>query len=247
MAVIEPGALVAEGACVGAGSYVGEGCVVGKDSYLYPRVTLYRNVKLGERVMVHSGAVLGADGFGYAQSDTGALKVPQVGSVVVEDDVEIGANTSIDRGTLGGTRIGNGTKIDNLVKIAHNVPIGQHCIIVSQVGIAGSTRVGHGVIIAGQAGIVDHIEIGDGVKIGAGSGVSGNLTAGGAPWEARRERYQRRSVFSPTWPDFPIGPNDFAPLRTRSQQPQNRRICRPLGQHLPAFGGRFLPGPSRLL
>jgi UDP-3-O-[3-hydroxymyristoyl] glucosamine N-acyltransferase len=197
MAVIEPGAEVAEGACVGAGSYVGEGCVVAKDTYLYPRVTLYRNVKLGERVMVHSGAVLGADGFGYAQSQTGALKVPQVGSVVVEDDVEIGANTTIDRGTLGATRIGKGTKIDNLVMIAHNVQIGQHCIIVSQVGIAGSTRVGNGVIIAGQVGIVDHIEIGDGAVIGAGSGVSGNLTAGktylGSP---AREISETKRIFA---------------------------------------------------
>lgn len=177
-AVIEPGAEIAEGACVGAGGYVGEGCRVGKDTYLYPRVTLLRSVKLGERVIVHSGAVLGADGFGYAQSESGALKVPQVGSVVVEDDVEIGANTTIDRGTLGATRVGKGTKIDNLVMIAHNVQIGQHCIIVSQVGIAGSTRVGNGVIIAGQVGIADHLEVGDGVIIAAKSGVAGNLEPG---------------------------------------------------------------------
>lgn len=188
LAQIEAGAQVMEGAHVGAGSYVGEGCVVGKDSYLFPRVTLYRDVKLGERVMVHPGAVLGADGFGYAHSDAGALKVPQVGSVVVEDDVEIGANTTIDRGTLGATRIGKGTKIDNLVMIAHNVQIGQHCILVSQVGIAGSTRVGNGVVMAGQVGIADHVDIGDGVTIGAQSGVPSHLDAGktylGSPaWE----------------------------------------------------------------
>lgn len=177
-ALIESGAEVGEGAFVGAGCYVGHGCVVGREAYLFPRVTLYRDVKLGERVMVHSGAVLGADGFGYAQSDAGALKVPQVGSVVVEDDVEIGANTTIDRGTLGPTRIGKGTKIDNLVMIAHNVQIGQHCIIVSQVGIAGSTRVGNGVIMAGQVGVADHLDIGDGVIIAAKSGVPGHLEAG---------------------------------------------------------------------
>jgi UDP-3-O-[3-hydroxymyristoyl] glucosamine N-acyltransferase len=197
LAVIEPGAEVAEGACVGAGSYVGEGCFVGKDSYLYPRVTLYRNVRLGERVLVHSGAVLGADGFGYAQSEAGALKVPQVGSVEIEDDVEIGANTTIDRGTLGATRIGKGTKIDNLVMIAHNVQIGRHCILVSQVGIAGSTHVGHGVIIAGQVGIADHAEIGDGVTIGAKSGVSGSLEAGktylGSP---AREVSEAKRIFA---------------------------------------------------
>jgi len=196
-AQVEAGAEVQEGAYVGAGSYVGEGCVVGRESFLYPRVTLYRDVKLGDRVMVHPGAVLGADGFGYAQSKSGALKVPQIGSVVVEDDVEIGANTTIDRGTLGPTRIGKGTKIDNLVMIAHNVQIGQHCIIVSQVGIAGSTRVGHGVTIAGQVGISDHAEIGDGVTIGAKSGVHGQLAAGktylGSP---ARELSETKRIFA---------------------------------------------------
>jgi len=196
-AVIEAGAEVLEGACVGAGSYVGEGCVVGKDCYLYPRVTLCRNVKLGERVMVHPGVVLGADGFGYAQSEGGALKVPQIGSVVVEDDVEIGANTTVDRGTLGATRIGKGTKIDNLVMIAHNVQIGRHCIIVSQVGIAGSARIGNGVIIAGQVGITDHSDIDDGVTIGAKSGVHGHLVAGktylGSP---ARELSEAKRIFA---------------------------------------------------
>jgi UDP-3-O-[3-hydroxymyristoyl] glucosamine N-acyltransferase len=177
-AVVESGARVEAGAYVGAGCYLGAHVRVGRDTYLYPNTTIYHGVDLGQRVIVHSGVVLGADGFGYAQSEKGALKVPQVGNVVVEDDVEIGANTTIDRGTLGATRIGKGTKIDNLVMIAHNVQIGEHCILVSQVGIAGSTRVGKGVIMAGQVGVADHLEIGDGVVIAAKSGVPGDLSAG---------------------------------------------------------------------
>jgi UDP-3-O-[3-hydroxymyristoyl] glucosamine N-acyltransferase len=178
LAVVETGARVEAGAYVGAGCYVGRESKVGSDSYLYPNTTLYHGVDLGQRVIVHSGVVLGADGFGYAESDKGALKVPQVGGVVVEDDVEIGANTTIDRATLGVTRIGKGTKIDNLVMIGHNVQIGEHCILVSQVGIAGSTRVGKGVVMAGQVGVADHLDIGDGVVIAAQSGVPGNLRAG---------------------------------------------------------------------
>jgi UDP-3-O-[3-hydroxymyristoyl] glucosamine N-acyltransferase len=177
-AVACAGATVGPGACVGAGSYIGKGCVVGEGCYLYPRVTLYADVRLGQRVIVHSGAVLGADGFGFARSPEGALKIPQVGGVVIGNDVEIGANTTIDRATLGHTRVGRGTKIDNLVMIAHNVEIGEHCLIVAQVGIAGSTKVGNGVIIAGQAGLVGHIEIGDGVTIGAQSGIANDLAAG---------------------------------------------------------------------
>ena len=177
-AVVCANAKVGPGASVGAGSYVGKGCEIGEACYLYPRVTLYADVRLGRRVIVHSGAVLGADGFGFARSPEGALKIPQVGGVVICDDVEIGANTTIDRATLGDTKVGRGTKIDNLVMIAHNVEIGEHCLIVAQVGIAGSTKVGNGVIIAGQAGLVGHIEIGDGVTIGAQSGIPGDLEAG---------------------------------------------------------------------
>jgi UDP-3-O-[3-hydroxymyristoyl] glucosamine N-acyltransferase len=177
-AVVAAGAEIGPGVCIGAGGIVGRDCVVGEDSYLYPRVTLYPKVRLGRRVIVHAGAVLGADGFGFAQSPQGALKIPQVGGVQIGDDVEIGANTTIDRATLGNTKIGRGTKIDNLVMIAHNVEIGAHCLIVSQVGIAGSTKVGDGVIIAGQAGLVGHIEIGRDVKIGAQSGVANDLEPG---------------------------------------------------------------------
>jgi UDP-3-O-[3-hydroxymyristoyl] glucosamine N-acyltransferase len=177
-AVVCAGTLIGPGVCVGAGCYVGQDGKIGEGSYLYPHVTLYARVQIGRRVIVHSGAVVGADGFGFAKSPEGALKIPQVGGVQIGDDVEIGANTTIDRATLGDTKVGRGTKIDNLVMIAHNVEIGEHCLIVSQVGIAGSTKIGNGVIIAGQAGLVGHIEIGDGVTIGAQSGVPNDLEAG---------------------------------------------------------------------
>ena len=194
---IEAGARIGADCCVAAGGYIGSGAQLSDECYLYPRVTVLGGVRLGHRVIVHSGAVLGADGFGFARSDEGALKVPQIGGVRVEDDVEIGANTTIDRGTLDDTHIGKGTKIDNLVMIGHNVEIGHHCIIVSQVGIAGSTQIGNGVVIAGQAGIADHLKIGDGVTIAAKSGVPGHLEAGktymGAP---AREASEARRLYA---------------------------------------------------
>lgn len=186
--VVEAGARIGANSVLMPGCYVGVQASIGEGTLLYPRVTVREECVIGDRCILHPGVVIGADGFGFAFDDGRYHKVPQVGIVVVGNDVEIGANTTIDRGTLGPTRIGRGTKIDNLVMIAHNVQIGRHCIIVSQVGIAGSTRVGHGVTIAGQVGIADHLEIGDGVAIGAKSGVHTNLDAGktylGSPaWE----------------------------------------------------------------
>jgi UDP-3-O-[3-hydroxymyristoyl] glucosamine N-acyltransferase len=133
---------------------------------------------LGDRVIVHSGTVIGSDGFGFVRDGDRYRKVPQIGNVVVEDDVEIGANVTVDRAAMGSTRIGRGSKIDNLVQIAHNVQIGEHCIIVAQVGISGSTEVGANAVIAGQVGIVGHIEIGAGAQIGAKSGVSKSVKPG---------------------------------------------------------------------
>jgi UDP-3-O-[3-hydroxymyristoyl] glucosamine N-acyltransferase len=135
-------------------------------------------VRLGRRVIVHSGAVIGDDGFGYAHDGRGHRKIPQVGTVVLEDDVEIGANTTIDRAMLGETLIRQGTKIDNLVQIAHNVEIGEHSIIVAQVGISGSCTIGRGVILAGQVGVVDHLTVGDGAIVEAQSGLSTDVEAG---------------------------------------------------------------------
>ncbi len=159
------------------GVFVGDGCHIGDDSHLYPNVVVRAGCRIGARVIIHSGTVIGSDGFGYVQHEGRHVKIPQLGGVVIEDDVELGANVAIDRATFGQTRIGRGTKIDNLVQIAHNVQIGEHCIVVAQVGIAGSTRVGTHVLIGGQAGLADHLEIGDRVMIAARSGVNRALAS----------------------------------------------------------------------
>lgn len=152
--------------------YVGENSIIGENCVIYPGVLIRENVVIKNSVIIHPGCVIGADGFGYKETPKGRLKIPHLGGVIIEDEVEIGANTTIDRAKLGNTIIGRGTKIDNLVLIGHNVIIGENCIIVGQVGIAGSTEIGNNVIIAGQVGIIDHLKIGNNVKIGAKSGVS---------------------------------------------------------------------------
>ena len=157
------------------GVFVGADSTVGDDSVLYPNVVVREGCSVGARVIVHSGTVIGADGFGYVQHQGRHHKIPQLGGVTIEDDVELGANVTIDRATLGQTVIKRGTKVDNLVQIAHNVVIGEHSIVVAQVGIAGSTTVGHHVMIGGQAGLADHIQIGDQVMIAARSGVNRSL------------------------------------------------------------------------
>ncbi len=178
LTVVEAGARIGAGVrlyplvYVGAGVEIGEGCII------YPHVTLRDGVRLGRRVIVHPGAVLGADGFGYAFHDGAHRKIPQVGGVRVEDDVEIGANTTIDRATFGDTVVGRGTKIDNLVQLGHNVEVGEHCIIVSQVGVSGSSRLGRGVVLAGQVGVADHVTIGDGAMIGGRSGIAADVAPG---------------------------------------------------------------------
>lgn len=169
--VVGPRSVIGPRSVLFPGVYVGEDCHVGADCRLAPHVSLMAGTVVGDRVTIHAGAVLGSDGFGFAPSATGVVKFPQIGRVVVEDDVEIGANTTIDRAALGETRIGAGTKIDNLVQLGHNVQVGKHCMLVAQVGIAGSTTLGDGVILAGQVGVAGHIHLGDGCRIGAKSGV----------------------------------------------------------------------------
>jgi UDP-3-O-[3-hydroxymyristoyl] glucosamine N-acyltransferase len=169
---------IGERVTVGAGVVIGDDVRVGDDTILHPRVTIYAQCEVGRRVIVHAGAVLGSDGFGFARDGDRHHKIPQVGNVVVEDDVEIGANATIDRATFGSTRIGRGTKIDNLVQVGHNVRVGENCILVSQTGISGSTRIGNGVIFAGQSGAAGHLEIGDGARVGAKSAVLQDLPAG---------------------------------------------------------------------
>lgn len=178
LAVLLDGVTVGPRSVVEAGCVLMEECEVGEDCRLFPRVVLYPRTRLGNRVILHAGVVVGSDGFGYAPERGVHRKVPQVGRAVIEDDVEIGANTTVDRGTLEETRIGAGTKIDNLVQIAHNVRTGEGCILVAQSGISGSTRLGRGVIFAGQSGAVGHIRIGDGVRVGAKSAVTKDLPDG---------------------------------------------------------------------
>jgi len=169
---IGDGCKIGEGAILFPFTFVGDGSRVGKDSVLYPNVTVREGTVIGERVVIHSGAVIGSDGFGYTVVDGAHEKIPQVGRVIIEDDVEIGANAAVDRGTIGATTIGRGTKIDNLVHIAHNVVIGENSLVVAQVGIAGSTEIGKNCILAGQAGVVEHVRLGDGVVVGAQAGVT---------------------------------------------------------------------------
>jgi len=157
---------------------IGAGTSLGDDCLLYPNVTLYHDIRIGNRVAIHAGSVIGSDGFGYVQDGAERLKIPQIGNVIIEDDVEIGANVTIDRATMDSTLIRRWTKIDNLVQIAHNVTLGQNCIIVSQAGVAGSVEIGDNVTLAGQAGIADHLKIGANSVVAAQSGVSENLPAG---------------------------------------------------------------------
>ncbi|HUP89235.1 MAG TPA: UDP-3-O-(3-hydroxymyristoyl)glucosamine N-acyltransferase [Longimicrobiales bacterium] len=177
-AVIGRNVQLGKGARVGAYCVIGDECAIGDNSWLYPHVTLYSNVRLGTRCIIHSGVRIGSDGFGYVFVDGEHQKVPQVGSVVIGDNVEIGANTTIDRGSVGATEIGDGVKIDNLVHIGHNVRIGDLSVIVAQVGISGSTTIGKGVTIGGQAGINGHINIGDGAVIAGQAGVFSDVPAG---------------------------------------------------------------------
>jgi UDP-3-O-[3-hydroxymyristoyl] glucosamine N-acyltransferase len=201
-ASIDPFVVIGEGTVIGArcrigsGTVVGRDCRLGDDVTLHPRVVLYDGTLIGDRVEIHSGAVIGADGFGYRLKDGRHVKIPQFGVVEIGDDVEIGAGTTIDRGTFQTTRVGAGTKIDNAVQIGHNCQIGKHNLLVSQVGIAGSASTGDYVVLAGQVGVPDHIHVGDGAVVGGQSGLYRTVPAGermlGSP--ARPEREQNRIV-----------------------------------------------------
>jgi UDP-3-O-[3-hydroxymyristoyl] glucosamine N-acyltransferase len=170
-AVVEDGAEIGARAQIGAYCFVGAGAHIGEESVLYPRVTLYPGARLGHRVIVHSGVVIGSDGFGYVFGEGRQWKFPQLGAVEIGDDVEIGANSTIDRGALELTRIGAGSKLDNLVHVAHNVLIGEHTVIAAQTGISGSSRVGNQAAIGGQVGIADHCTIEDQAVCGAQAGI----------------------------------------------------------------------------
>ncbi|WP_372424272.1 UDP-3-O-(3-hydroxymyristoyl)glucosamine N-acyltransferase [Salinarimonas chemoclinalis] len=198
-ATIDPGAVVGphveigKGTVVCAGAVVGPHCRIGRDSAVSAGVTL-AHALVGNRVILHPGVRIGQDGFGFAMGPRGHVKVPQIGRVIVQDDVEIGANTTIDRGSGRDTVIGEGTKIDNLVQIGHNVVIGRHCVIVSQVGISGSATLGDFVVLGGQVGVIGHVTIGDGAQIAATSNVNGDVPAGarwgGTPAKPVREWFR---------------------------------------------------------
>lgn len=192
-------ATVGENVFIGAFAYLGEGVTVGDNSKIYPNafigdnvsvgkncvihpgVKIYHSCKIGDNVVIHAGTVIGSDGFGFApQADGSFKKVPQIGNVVVESNVEIGANATIDRATIGSTLIKSGAKLDNLIQIAHNVEVGHSTVIAAQAGVSGSTKIGNGVMIGGQAGIVGHIQLGDGAKVNAQSGVSKSIEPGKA-------------------------------------------------------------------
>jgi UDP-3-O-[3-hydroxymyristoyl] glucosamine N-acyltransferase len=176
--VVGAGSALDDGAVLHPGVFVGAGVRVGARSVLFSACVLYHRVVVGRDCVIHSGAVIGADGFGFDPTPEGWRKVPQCGTVVVEDDVEIGANTTIDRGRFGATRIGAGAKLDNLVHVAHNVVIGPGALLIAQVGIAGSSRIGARAILAGQVGVVGHVEVGPGARISAQSGVTKDLPGG---------------------------------------------------------------------
>lgn len=179
-----PHVFVGKGTRVGArtvlypGVFLGERVLVGQDCVLHPNVVVRDGCRIGNRVVLHAGVVIGSDGFGYAGEGDQRVKIPQVGIVEIEDDVEIGANTTVDRATLGRTLIGRGVKIDNLVQIAHNVVVGENSVIAAQAGIAGSTRIGREVLLGGRVGIINHLTIGDGSKIGPGSGILRSVPSG---------------------------------------------------------------------
>ncbi|OYT72274.1 MAG: UDP-3-O-(3-hydroxymyristoyl)glucosamine N-acyltransferase [Chloracidobacterium sp. CP2_5A] len=207
---IGPRVVIGSGACLGArvtlqaGVVIGRNVVIGDDTTIFPNVTIYDGVRIGARCIVHAGAIIGADGFGYARDADGAhVKIPQVGTVVIEDDVEIGANSTIDRATLGETRIGRGTKIDNLVHIAHNCVIGEETLLAALTGLSGGVRVGRRVTIAGQVGANPQVEVGDGATIAGKTGitksVAGSETYAGMPITTLRE-WKRERIYAARLP-----------------------------------------------
>jgi UDP-3-O-[3-hydroxymyristoyl] glucosamine N-acyltransferase len=208
-AILGDACSIGDGTAIGANVVVGDGVEIGSKCKLFPNVVVYPGSRLGDRVAVHGGAVIGSDGFGYVYRDGAHQKIPHVGRCLVENDVEIGANTTIDRGSISDTVIGAGTKIDNLVQIAHNVRIGRLCLIVAQAGVAGSTVLEDGVVIGGQVGLSGHITIGKGARVAAQGGVFGDIPAG------------------ETWSGYPARPHKDA-LRAQAALFKLSRIMRPL-------------------
>ena len=198
--VICDGVNIGENSEVLAGVYLGKNVKIGKNCRIYPYAVIYDGCEIGDNVIIHSGAIIGADGFGYKFRNGQHIKVPQIGNVVIGDNVEIGANTCVDRGALGSTEIGNGSKIDNLVQIGHNNKIGQHVIVCGQTGISGSCTIEDYAILAGSAGIADHVKIGQGAVVMARAGVAGDIAAKtqvfGSPAKEKRIAYREQVAIS---------------------------------------------------
>ncbi len=255
-ASIWPFAAVGEGSVIGArcrlhsGATVGRNCRIGDDAVLYPHAVLYDNAVLGCRVILHSHAVVGADGFGYRLQDGKHVKAPQFGWVELGDDVEVGAGTTIDRGTFQPTRVGAGTKLDNLVQIGHNCQIGRHNLFVSHVGMAGSCSTGDYVVLAGQVGVADHVHLGDRVQIGAQAGVAADVPAGHK--DARQPRSAGKARKSASWSAWRdcrpsaatcAGSSASSALRTKNERGVNRIDGR---RPTHRTFGRQRPFPDRL-
>ncbi|HEX7175499.1 MAG TPA: UDP-3-O-(3-hydroxymyristoyl)glucosamine N-acyltransferase [Pyrinomonadaceae bacterium] len=224
------GARVGAGAEVGAGTQIQEGCVlgagvrVGRDCVLHPHVVLYEGATLGDRVVLHAGAVVGADGFGYVRDVAGVYhKFPQVGTVVIESDVEIGANSCVDRGALGETRVGRGTKIDNLVQVGHNVSVGERVVIAAQTGISGSTVIESGAVIGGQVGMGDHARVESGAVIGSQAGVlPGKIVRAGVWWGTPVQPLEEYKRLHALWGRLPRMREEIKELRAQLKELQAR-------------------------
>lgn len=201
---VGPYAVIGEGTTVGGGTMihphvcVGDGVKIGNDCVLYPHATVYDGCVMGNRCVLHAGSVLGADGFGFAPSNDGYEKIPQIGIAQLEDDVDLGANTCVDRATMGRTIVHKGVKLDNMVQVAHNCEVGAHTVMSAQVGIAGTTKIGEWCMFGGQVGLAGHLEIGDKVQIGAQSGIPGNVKSGsqimGTPAMPHRDYFKAMAV-----------------------------------------------------
>lgn len=229
-AYVGPGAVIGENTTVGvgtrieAGVIIGDNVTIGADCVLNPNVTLYDHVTLGDRVVLHAGVCIGADGFGYVRDDMGYHKFPQIGTVLIEDDVELGAHTCVDRGALGRTRIGRGTKIDNLVQVGHNVDIGERVVIASQTGISGSVIIEDDCVIGGQVGFGDHIRVLSGAVIGSKAGIlPGKIVRPGVWWGVPimpLDEYKRRNAHLSRLPEMR---NEIKELRRRLEELEQNR------------------------
>ncbi|MDR1780720.1 MAG: UDP-3-O-(3-hydroxymyristoyl)glucosamine N-acyltransferase [Tannerella sp.] len=223
MAYIGENVVVGDGCTVHPLAVIGESVIVGNDSIIYPHVTIYPKCVVGQRCIIHAGAVIGADGFGFAPDGEGYKKIPQMGNVVLEDDVEVGANTAIDRAVMGSTLIHRGAKLDNLIQVAHNVEIGENTVMAAQVGIAGSSKIGNHCMFAGQVGIAGHLRIGDKVMLGAQSGVMRDVPEGetvmGYPAFRSKDFFRSYAVFG----KLPDMYRELASLRREVDELKNKK------------------------